>query len=119
MHTFFTPFFFFTLLVSLVIAIPTPVYERRGRSFTVHRKRNQNYVPNGTRSLLKAYRKFGIPIPDEVVTTPFNTSEAVAGGQQNGQVDAVPESNDSEYLSEVVIGGQTMMMDFDSGSSDL
>src|SRR5436190_20854478 len=123
MHSFFDSLFFLTLLVNLVVAIPTPVYERRGRSFTVHRKRNVNYVPNGTRSLLKAYRKFGIPLPEAFANSSTLANGGNGGnggsggnGAQRGQVDATPEQNDAEYLSPVVIGGQTMMMNFDSGS---
>ncbi|KAK5117290.1 hypothetical protein LTR62_005907 [Meristemomyces frigidus] len=36
-----------------------------------------------------------------------------------GEVTATPESNESEYLEPVTIGGQTLNLDFDTGSSDL
>jgi len=36
-----------------------------------------------------------------------------------GVVAATPEAGDVEYLAPISIGGQTMVMDFDSGSSDL
>lgn len=36
-----------------------------------------------------------------------------------GVVAATPEQGDVEYLAPISVGGQTMMMDFDSGSSDL
>ncbi|KAK6853777.1 Eukaryotic aspartyl protease [Apiospora arundinis] len=50
---------------------------------------------------------------------------ATAGGagkaatNGTGLVAAKPEANDVEYLSPVKIGGQTVNLDFDSGSSDL
>ncbi len=37
----------------------------------------------------------------------------------SGNVPATPEQGDVEYLAPINIGGQTMNMDFDSGSSDL
>ncbi|KAK4574766.1 hypothetical protein LTR86_001607 [Recurvomyces mirabilis] len=36
-----------------------------------------------------------------------------------GEVTATPETNESEYLELVTIGGQTLSLDFDTGSSDL
>lgn len=38
---------------------------------------------------------------------------------QKGTVEAIPEENDTEYLSPVDIGGQKVNLDFDTGSSDL
>ncbi|KAK3073654.1 hypothetical protein LTR53_004560 [Teratosphaeriaceae sp. CCFEE 6253] len=35
-----------------------------------------------------------------------------------GEVSAVPENNESEYLSPVTIGGQSLNLDFDTGSAD-
>ncbi|KAI0127146.1 aspergillopepsin-F [Xylariales sp. AK1849] len=51
-----------------------------------------------------------------------STSNAAAGNSTaagTGLVVNTPEPNDTEYLSPVNIGGQTMNLDFDSGSSDL
>lgn len=47
------------------------------------------------------------------------TASAAANGTGTGIVIATPEQGDVEYLSPISIGGQTMNMDFDSGSSDL
>ncbi|KAE9371343.1 acid protease [Stipitochalara longipes BDJ] len=49
-------------------------------------------------------------------TTASSNSSASAG---TGVVAATPEQGDVEYLAPISIGGQTMVMDFDSGSSDL
>ncbi len=46
-------------------------------------------------------------------------SNAATSNSSSGTVTATPEQGDIEYLSPVTIGGQTMNMDFDSGSSDL
>lgn len=47
-----------------------------------------------------------------------NAPPANATGQ-SGSVTATPEENDVEFLSPVKIGGQTVNLDFDTGSSDL
>ena len=45
------------------------------------------------------------------------TNGAASG--QAGTVAATPEANDVEFLAPITVGDQTMMMDFDTGSSDL
>lgn len=40
-------------------------------------------------------------------------------GNQTGKVVNNPEKNDVEYLSQIKIGGQSVTLDFDTGSSDL
>ncbi|KAE8451729.1 hypothetical protein EG329_003186 [Mollisiaceae sp. DMI_Dod_QoI] len=47
------------------------------------------------------------------------TSNISNSTEGTGVVAATPEQGDVEYLSTISIGGQTMQMDFDSGSSDL
>ena len=57
--------------------------------------------------------------------TSASASELVAGANgssgsgETGDTTATPEQNDSEFLAPINIGGQTLMMDFDTGSSDL
>lgn len=53
-------------------------------------------------------------------SAPAAASTAPAGGDnENGEVSAEPEENESEYLSPVTIGGQKLELDFDTGSADL
>ncbi|CAK7210833.1 hypothetical protein SCUCBS95973_000923 [Sporothrix curviconia] len=52
-------------------------------------------------------------------TTTTNTTVDTATGSSVGTVTNTPTSGDVEFLSPVTIGGQTLNMDFDTGSSDL
>ena len=169
--------------MACVLAAPKPQVQKR--SFTVERVANPNFKRHvnhkrapgaGTRAIVKAYRKFGVKLPDELLSamgaagsagtgssvggvnddlagllsgsigaasgedqdegdvgaaTKTETSAAPAGGQNSagtppsnstngsGVVVNTPEKGDIEYLSPVNIGGQTVYLDFDTGSSDL
>jgi len=171
------------LLAIVTLALAAPAPERNApiqkRSFKVERVPNPHFkrTPGaGTRALIKAYRKYSVPLPAGLLdamnaasstggdsgldkltnslagltgeTAPkpakkgkaktssaaaaastggaspaaaaANSSSAAANGTAGtGIVTATPEKGDVEYLSPVNIGGQTMNMDFDSGSSDL
>lgn len=110
------------------------------------RVRNANFVGhNGPKAYLKALRKYRMNIPPELmdaiksqsaaaptadkltnsakVNAAGNTTSAAtnvtAAAAGTGVVAATPEQGDVEYLAPVNIGGQTINLDFDSGSSDL
>jgi hypothetical protein len=203
--------FLLLALVTFVLAAPSPHHpvQKRG-SFIVERIPNPNFKrhPNhkravgaGTRALLKAYRKYGMPPPGVLdainaggAVSEVSAKEKAGGGiaaqlegllgdltgagagnanaatgsgdagaasgaanakstasatkktsktasagaakatgsggavaassnssasASTGTVAATPETGDVEYLAPINIGGQTMVMDFDSGSSDL
>lgn len=104
----------------LVTATPTPAEQFDKKSFTHHVKRNINKrgLHAGHEAMTKAFNKWNF---GTVTRRSFNIddeSDLVARGEQ-GQVSAVPEPNESEYLSPVEIGGQLLHLDFDTGSSDL
>ncbi|MCJ1470374.1 hypothetical protein MMC07_009019 [Pseudocyphellaria aurata] len=109
----------------------------QGRSFKVLQKRHDSAASrtagSGVAAMEKAYRKFGIPLPKTLnaplpkelessagstVETPKSLA-ATGGGSSSSNVIATAEEGDSEFLSPVTIGGQTVTMDFDTGSSDL
>lgn len=133
-------------LMSLTMASPAPI-QKRG-VYKVERVANPNFSGhNGPRQLLKTLRKYRMPVPPglvdaankadvEMITKRARTSgqgqtgaatsgtnapqaAAVASSNGTGLVTATPEAQDVEYLSPVNIGGQTLNLDFDSGSSDL
>ena len=84
-------------------------------------------------ALDRAYRKYGIHPPQglsEAATQQKNAiagssasianeKVAVGGGSGTGSVVANPMLHDQEYLSPVVVGGQSLNLDVDTGSADL
>jgi hypothetical protein len=137
------------VLATFVLATPTPSRNQKRSFIVerVPNPAFKGRSPGaGTRALVKAYRKYNQALPAGLLeamnaaqgATP-GVSAAVAGGAvkasvaaasnstsaaanstaNTGLVTATPEQGDVEYLSPISIGGQTMNMDFDSGSSDL
>lgn len=100
-------------LVSLFVAVAFSSPTLKKRSFVHHVKRtiDRTHPASGPNAMLKAYAKFGFSTPSRAAN-----ATAAAG---TGSVAASPEPNAAEYLSPVIIGGQTVTMDFDTGSSDL
>lgn len=118
--------------------------QKRG-VFKVERVRNTQFQGhNGPKQLLKSLRKYRMNIPpalmDAIKSSPtvdkltnsnaarpaslaVNASSNAAlnatAAPGTGIVAATPEQGDVEYLAPVDIGGQTLNLDFDSGSSDL
>ncbi|KAK3941528.1 aspartic peptidase domain-containing protein [Diplogelasinospora grovesii] len=116
-----------------------------GSTYKLPQVYNEHFrqVGKGPRAIAKVYQKFGIEFPPELlaileqlleelgITIPGITNGGKGGsGTTNsnvttnagqGEVSAVPQLFDSEYLAAVQIGTppQTLMLDFDTGSSDL
>jgi aspergillopepsin I len=109
MHS-FTAFLAISALAATSLAKPVPVPEvptRKG--FTINQSVPKPFQA-GPVVLQRAYRKFNLAVPEDV---------SRAAQAQDGTVSATPEQFDSEYLSPVSIGGQTVNLDFDTGSADL
>ena len=95
-------------LASLAVAKPIPQAPATHVGFTVNQSVQKPFQP-GPVKLAQAIAKFKGTVPEDVV--------AAASGQ--GSVTATPEQYDAEYLCPVTIGGQTLNLDFDTGSADL
>ena len=119
--------FFFTLLAAYVLAAPAPAQIKK-RSFKVPRHINAPVHArglNGGVALRKVFNKYNLKggFIAQSKTGDFTplVSEKAANGSANGTgtVAANPGDNAALFLSPVQIGGQTLNLDFDSGSSDL
>lgn len=114
-----------TFFASILLA--SPITQKQKRSFKVPHIRQANYVPNGRIALRKAFLKFGLDDvnfrPNGEVGTRVKAaaaaSESSAAGNEDGEVSASPSQNDAEFLSPVTVGGQQLVMNFDSGSADM
>ncbi|KAL8692720.1 MAG: hypothetical protein Q9218_002309 [Villophora microphyllina] len=106
------------LLLSLTSAAPTHFEQK---SFKIHRRQISTLTsPDGIAALRKAYGKYGWTVPEALNST-VEAPQVLAKGDpgEEGSVNVSPEEGDGSFLSPIKIGGQTMMMDFDTGSSDL
>lgn len=118
-------------LAAIVLAAPTPGKIQK-RSFLVPRSLNRAHPRglNGPDAIRKVFRKYNFKIRDGFIAN--TKSGPIPGGlaglkiaanngstNGSGTVAANPEDNAALFLSPVDIGGQTLNLDFDSGSSDL
>ncbi|KAK1569777.1 eukaryotic aspartyl protease [Colletotrichum navitas] len=106
-------------LASTAVALPAGTQQES--SFSVEQVRNPRYVRSGPLALAKAYRKFKVPLPQDLANVVANITAAGVGKRATGSVTTTPAEFDVEYLSPVQIGtpAQTLTLDFDTGSSDL
>lgn len=114
------------LFLTTVLATPIQQKQKQKRSFKIPRIRNANYKPNGKATYKRALFKFGFNdisfVPDGEVATRIRAASAAtvnATGSEDGETTASPTQNDAQFLSPVTVGGQELIMNFDSGSSDL
>jgi hypothetical protein len=131
----FRLFFVVALLVAIAFAAPAPTRRRvvQKRSFKVPRQLNTAHPtgPNGMAAMRKVFRKYNFQVREDFMSreglignTKANKNASTpqvdaTAKNQSGTVMATPEQNAALFLSPVTIGGQTLNLDFDSGSSDL
>lgn len=92
-------------------ALASPIERANKRGITVNQDVARK-LPAGVVQYANTYRKYGKAPPEHVERA------AQASGGTSG-VTANPESGDVSYLCSVNIGGQTLSLDFDTGSADL
>lgn len=77
----------------------------------------------------RAYRKFGFPVPEAIPANRLHrrrTTNGATDGEKGlhrslavSKVTASAQEADAEFLSPITIGGQTVNLDFDTGSADM
>ncbi|MCJ1438398.1 Type I transmembrane sorting receptor [Xylographa pallens] len=93
-------------LLAISAAAPT-----KSNTFSVGQViKNPGIIKSGPAAMAAPFIKYGKTMPAEV---------ALAASTADGTVVASPTEYDSEYLCPVDIGGETLQLDFDTGSSDL
>ncbi|KAL1305500.1 hypothetical protein AAFC00_002373 [Neodothiora populina] len=95
------------------VATASPVDVKGKVSFTVPQ------IATGNKTLAAPPIALSQAINKYKGTVPTVVQKAATAALQSGTVAAVPEQYDSEYLCPVTIGGTTLNLDFDTGSSDL
>ncbi|KAL8668710.1 MAG: hypothetical protein Q9168_006668 [Polycauliona sp. 1 TL-2023] len=123
-------------LSSAVLAAPT---KSQTGSFKIRRRRiSPRSLGGGAAEVGKAYRKYGFDVPAALGNKTSTTNSLALGdsgdqtgeggngdgdGDGNGDDDAgnIPagtEEGDVAFLAPITVGGQSLMMNFDTGSSD-
>ena len=122
-------------VIPLVIANDAPDatswLQTRRATISVPRFRRKDHVRDGLNARNRVFRRLGWPIPSSNITKdedfPFNaqahvarklSADTTAQPTATGSVQTIPRPFHAEYLTEVIVGGQALHMDFDTGSSD-
>ena len=106
------------LAVTILDASAAPAALEK-RSFRIDREQTGNVrIRNGVSEMARAYRKYGWAVPKTMSAAAINATNR-ATSSQTGSTEATAQEGDAEFLSPVTIGGQSLMMDFDTGSADL
>ncbi|KAK1755330.1 putative endothiapepsin precursor protein [Echria macrotheca] len=112
-----------------------------GATFRIKQVYNEQFsqIGKGPRALAMTYQKFGLEMPSSLVNSLQAVAQKMAAAQGiipkggikaaandsvkagQGEVSATPQLFDVEYLAPVELGtpAQTLMLNFDTGSSDL
>ena len=110
---------------SIVAAAPHPSFPKRASNVTGAARFTVPQGPPklpgrkiaGPIALARVYGKYAVIGAD--APAQVNAAASKAAGTDDGTVPANPEQYDQAYLEPVSVGGQTLNLDFDTGSSDL
>ena len=109
-----------TILALALAAQAAPTERAASGSFSIPAVHNVNHVRNGTAAMLKAYKKFNLkPSAEQELSNAFWNELSLSRKRQDGSATASPDPDNVEYLVPVTVGGQTLNLDFDTGSADL
>ncbi|KAK3072430.1 hypothetical protein LTR53_006844 [Teratosphaeriaceae sp. CCFEE 6253] len=111
MHTFLTSA---ALVASATLAFAAPAQLVGRKTFKIEQVAAGKVFKSGPVAMMKTYNKYakiGAVAPSYV--------SSAAAAAQSGEVAANPEQYDESYLCPVKVGGQTLNLDFDTGSADL
>jgi hypothetical protein len=100
-------------LAVISFALATPIW-RANLTFTIYEAVPMPFVPGPVLSL-QIYQKYGVTPPPEVLAA----AAAAVAAIEDGTVAATPSEYDFNYLSPVTVGGQTLDLKVDTGSTDL
>lgn len=100
-------------------AVLPPSPQASKGSVSLKQVRNPTFVRHGPIQLAKVYRKYGVPLPNDLKSAVARIRQTAK--RSTGSAKTTPEESDVEYLTPVSIGtpAQTLNLDFDTGSSDL
>ena len=93
----------------LVAAVPLESRQAKAKTFSFKQQPGAQVVRNGPTALKAVYDKYHKPLPKDIAAAASNNGEGINN----------PTASDTQYLTPVNIGGQTLNLDFDTGSSDL
>ncbi|KAK4696137.1 hypothetical protein P7C71_g1735, partial [Lecanoromycetidae sp. Uapishka_2] len=128
MHHSLTSSFIFTYLLASASAAPA---SRDIAYSKVHRQAILSTPKNGVIALAQTYEKYGVQKPDgltaaataERLAIPgpavVNEKVATAYGKNTGETVATEVNDNIEFVVPVTVGGQTLNLNVDTGSSDL
>ena len=117
-----------TLAASLLATVVSATPMSKGNTFTTKQvcATTRSNRRTGARALKFAYHRYGKKMPSKGKAGKGSDkqkafqSRSASAKNDDGTVVATPSDlSDDEYTSQVQIGGQTVTLDFDTGSSDL